>query len=67
MKIVIVSVHRKWDRLVIYWHALVPKSAKQNTRSDSHTLSKYHGNFKLQKKSKNAKQKTKKQNKKKKN
>ena len=23
MKIVTVSVHRKWDRLVIYWHALV--------------------------------------------
>ena len=29
MKIVTVSVHRKWDRLVIYWHALVCQDLHQ--------------------------------------
>ena len=30
MKIVTVSVHRKWDRLITYWHALV---FKNNTKT----------------------------------
>ena len=32
MRIVTVMVHRKWDRLIIYWHALIPNSLMLPTK-----------------------------------